>query len=175
MATRAILDPSNLMNGRHPTTRRIDRAFTLVELLIVVMILGILAATVIPQFADATDDTKDSVLAEDLRRIRDAIERYMLEHNGRPPSIKENGTRDAQSDNFIARLTGKTDKLGKIDAAGAYGPYLRNWPPNPHATNVANAATVKINLATAGTGNQGWHFNQITKLFSANTAAHTSW
>ena len=45
-------------------------AFTLVELLIVVIILGILAAVVIPQFSDASTDARVSSLTTNLATIR---------------------------------------------------------------------------------------------------------
>ena len=61
-------------------------AFTLVELLIVVIILGILASVVIPQFSDASTDARMSSLATNLMTIRGQIDLYRLQHNGTYPA-----------------------------------------------------------------------------------------
>ena len=52
------------------------RGFTLVELLIVIVILGILAAIVIARFGGATRDSKEANLKGNLRTIRSALESY---------------------------------------------------------------------------------------------------
>jgi len=52
--------------------------FTLVEILIVVVILGILAAIVIPQFTDASTEAKESALKSDLQTMRSQIELYKI-------------------------------------------------------------------------------------------------
>lgn len=54
-------------------TRR-KNAFTLVEILIVVVILGILAAIVVPQFTNAADQARQSSLDSTVRTIRSALE-----------------------------------------------------------------------------------------------------
>lgn len=59
--------------------------FTLVEILIVVLILGILAAIVIPAFASATDDSRKSAFVQDLRTFEQALERYRIDHDTFPP------------------------------------------------------------------------------------------
>ncbi len=53
---------------------RIRRAFTLIEILIVVVILGILAAIVIPQFTDASQQAMESSVVTQLQTIRSQIE-----------------------------------------------------------------------------------------------------
>ena len=59
--------------------------FTLVEILIVVVILGILAAIVIPQFTEASTEAKESRLVSDLQTMRSQIELYKIQHNDELP------------------------------------------------------------------------------------------
>ncbi|MEL7087296.1 MAG: prepilin-type N-terminal cleavage/methylation domain-containing protein, partial [Planctomycetota bacterium] len=55
------------------------KGFTLVEILIVVVILGILAAIVIPQFTSASESAKASSLVTQLQSLRSQLELYQLE------------------------------------------------------------------------------------------------
>ena len=61
------------------------KAFTLIEILIVVAVLGILAALVIPEIQDYSQEAKESNAKANLRILRNAIERYAVEHDGLPP------------------------------------------------------------------------------------------
>ena len=58
---------------------RVSRAFTLIEILIVVVILGILAAIVIPQFTDASQDAMEASLVTQLQTIRSQIELHNVQ------------------------------------------------------------------------------------------------
>ncbi|GAH59870.1 unnamed protein product, partial [marine sediment metagenome] len=60
--------------------------FTLVEILIVVVILGILAAIVIPQFTSASTEAKENSLKSDLHSMRSQISLYKIKNDDLPPS-----------------------------------------------------------------------------------------
>ena len=60
--------------------RTTNRAFTLIEILIVVVILGILAAIVIPQFTDASDDAMQASVRSQLQTLRSQIELYNVQN-----------------------------------------------------------------------------------------------
>ena len=69
--------------------RTAKRAFTLVEILIVVVILGILAAIVIPQFTNASQEATASSLESMLQTIRSQVELYRVKNNGSLPDMSD--------------------------------------------------------------------------------------
>ena len=64
------------------------RGFTLIEIMVVVVILGILAATIIPQFMGTTHDAKVSTAKSNIAELESAIERFYL-HMDRHPTTEE--------------------------------------------------------------------------------------
>jgi general secretion pathway protein G len=68
-----------------------ESAFTLVELLIVVVILGILAAVAIPQFSDSTEEARATNLQSNLAVMRNSIEFYRTNHRGKYPGYPSGG------------------------------------------------------------------------------------
>jgi general secretion pathway protein G len=145
--------------------------FTLVEILIVVIILGILAAIVIPQFTEASNDARESALASDLQTVRSQIELYKVQHLEKLPHLDENG--DADNDNFDDRMTGRTDQDGTINASGAFGPYLQKMPTNPFVSANGDQVSFGTDDPAPGNGNTGWYYNTDSGKFSANDSDHT--
>ena len=68
-------------------TRRnpVKRGFTLIEILIVVVILGILAAIIVPQFTNAAQDAGISSARSQLQTMRSQIELFRVQNNGAVP------------------------------------------------------------------------------------------
>ena len=69
-------------------TRRnpVKRGFTLIEILIVVVILGILAAIIVPQFTDAAQDAGVSSARSQLQTMRSQVELFRVQNNGAAPA-----------------------------------------------------------------------------------------
>ena len=129
------------MKSYRSTSRK---GFTLVEILIVVIILGILAAIVIPQFTSASEDARKSSLQSQLQTLRSQVELYKLQHRDSYPT--SDGTATGTWD--WTKLTGKTDDTGAAStAATAVGPYLQQVPLN----SLTNSSTVAA-TAAAGVG-----------------------
>ena len=141
--------------------------FTLVEILIVVVILGILAAIVIPQFTEASTEAKTSSLVTDLSSVRSQIELYKIQHNDNLPGVP-NGTHTATID-FEAAMTAGTDIFG--EAGTDYGPYLMKLPTNQFVDSDVVTAGVVDPPAVDVTGDQGWYFNTSTGAFQATSSA----
>ena len=124
--------------------------FTLVEILIVVVILGILAAIVIPQFTQASTEARESSLASNLQTMRSQIELYKIQHNDNPPAFAT----------FAADMT---------VAAGGLGPYLQSIPVNPFTqTNTLD------NTGTAGDDVAAWEYDEDTGELHADDSGATS-
>jgi len=80
------------MNIAIPTPRtNLRNAFTLIEILIVVVILGILAAVVVPQFTNAADDANDAAVRTQLQTLRGQIELYRAQIGSDPTLIGATG------------------------------------------------------------------------------------
>jgi general secretion pathway protein G len=71
----------------HLMRSKVRGAFTLVEILIVVIILGILAAIVVPQFTNASDDAQAGNVATQLSTIRNQVELYRARNSGQYPAL----------------------------------------------------------------------------------------
>jgi general secretion pathway protein G len=152
--------------------------FTLIEMLIVVVILGILAAVVVPQISVSTDDAKLNTLKTDLTQIRAAMEIYYAQHGVYPGYNKIDGARATShaecATAFEQQMTRYTDADGTVasvkDATHKYGPYLKALPTNPF-NNLADIVcdfdeddiTVK-----ASSGNAGWKVYAVTGVFMAD-------
>ena len=143
---------------------RTNKGFTLVEILIVVIILGILAAIVIPQFTEASNDARKSALVSDLQTVRSQLELYKVQHNDSYPDANTSAA-------FLEQLTKRTNSAGTVGTdASDYplGPYLQSFPKNPF---VSGDAADDISFGTGnpdGDGSTGWFFNTSTGKFSPN-------
>ena len=125
--------------------------FTLVEILIVVVILGILAAIVIPQFTEASTEAKLSSLCTDLQTLRSQIELYKIQHNDVPPTFA----------GFVDQMTAQTDITG---AAGTdYGPYVQKI-----ATNQFNNDDTLNASGVIGDNGGGWEYDAATGQINAD-------
>src|SRR2546430_13648904 len=124
--------------------------FTLVEILIVVIILGILAAIVIPQFTNASQDARKNSLTSQLQTVRSQIELYKLQHQDKLPNLGGTGW---------TLLTQKTTSAGAVDTTGTCGPYLQQQPINSLNSNSAVANGDGTAAPAAG---KGWVYDYGT-------------
>ena len=120
-----------------PARRPVRPGFTLIEILIVVVILGILAAIVIPQFGNASREARQASLLTTVQTLRSQIALFRLQHNdflpGAVPLAGSGATFDQAV--FWAQLTTFTDAAGNTNgtrtAVFEKGPYMQQIPVNP--------------------------------------------
>ena len=98
-------------------------AFTLIELVVVIMILGILAGVAAPKFLSVSADATDNGLKQSLSIIRDAIELHAADNGGALPPCANPTTsfQDAVKDHirgfFPSSPVGMKNNLVKVSAA----------------------------------------------------------
>ena len=150
--------------------------FTLIEMLIVIIILGILAMVIIPQITVSTEDAKVSTLKTNLTGIRGTIEVYYAQHNMvYPGMVKETdgttatGSPAEATTAMIAQLTQFSNAAGKVsgtkDTTYIYGPYIKGGviPDNPFSTTsphgvVSDLSISDITAARTTDGSTGWKY-----------------
>ncbi len=124
--------------------------FTLVEILIVVIILGILAAIVIPQFTNASQDARESSLLSQLQTLRSQIELYKLQHHDALPDLVTSWD----------PMTTKTSAAGGAPAANdTFGPYMQAAPTNP-----VNTLSTVVNGTAASATDCGFIYDYAAGL-----------
>lgn len=132
-------------------------AFTLVEILIVVVILGILAAIVVPQFTNATNEASAMATKDQLVKVREALGVYYVRNNSRFPSQLQAGN-------------------GTWGELLTTGDYLREPPKNFWINPTTSGVIVFQHPAAPDPGYQtdhGWIFDPVTgDLFAGSFDAN---
>ena len=130
---------------------RKSRGFTLVELVVVVLILGILAAVAAPKLFDTANEARISGTKQSLVVLRDAVELYKAQNGSYPPAAT---------------------------MAATLRPFLKG--PFPAVQIGANknanvAASTQDPIVAAEAGGAGWAYNQTTGEIVINEAAYLAW
>ena len=152
-------------------TNRRRGAFTLIEVLIVVVIMAVLAATIIPQFTSSTKDAKESTAKFNLHTLKSQLELYRLHHNGSFPAATNN----------LEQLTKASDAAGAVTMSGApdsthpFGPYIQKIPANPFNSKLTvRADTGMAGTTPSATGADGWIYRASTGEIWIDDATYIS-
>ncbi len=130
--------------------------FTLIELVVVIMILGILAGVAAPKLLGTSDNATDNGLKQTLAIVRDAIELYAAEVGGLP--------------------TCTTDGTGAGNFHDDLRPYIRGlFPSSPvgNKNNLVTGITGATTVADSGV-TTGWIFNTDDGTFICNEGSATN-
>ena len=142
------------------------RGFSLLELVIVVVIIGIIAAIAIPRMSRGTAGAADSAVTGDLAVLRNAIDLFAAEHDGKFPTAAA----------FVTQLTEYTDDtitsapVVTKDKDHPFGPYLRGVPKLPVGVNKGSTIITGAGPAGATVG-AGWWYDETTGKIYANCPA----
>jgi prepilin-type N-terminal cleavage/methylation domain-containing protein len=144
------------------------KGFTLVELIIVVTILGIMAAIVIPTFQGNVATAKESASKSNLMATRTQIELYKLQHNAYPPGYVNGAGTDTAT--LVLQFTGTTTVTGIVSPSTVpsdpflYGPYLKKIPKNPfnNLSSIAYVAEATAFSAAVDGTSSGWLYKKET-------------
>jgi len=151
-----------------------EKAFTLVEVILVVTILGILAALAMPTFQGHIAKARESAAKDNLRVMRNQIELYKLQHKGIPPGYVNGAPLPIEL--LGPQFAKTTDEAGVASLSTVpsypyvYGPYVKKMPENPYnklsnITYVAEATA--FSAAVDGTAG-GWLYKKETGEFKIN-------
>lgn len=133
------------------------QGLSVAELMIVIAVLGILAAIVVPQFQSYSTEAKKAVAKDALRMLRSAIELYTAQHSGIPPGYEDDDpTTVPTSASFANQLAANQD-------------YLAKMPKNPF-NNLQNIRTIGNNedFPADAVDGYGWVYQAATKTIRLN-------
>lgn len=120
-------------------------AFTLVEILVILLVLGLIAAVVVPRLTNASGTNRETSAQTTLRYLRDQISLFQSQHNNTPP---QNGAVWT-----LLQRTSSPDETAVADPVGTeLGPYFHANPVNPWNRS-SNVSSQKLDPAA------GWYYN----------------
>ena len=140
----------NLCDFKHSSLFSVRKGFTLLEIMIVLLVLGVLTRIVIPQLTEAKSDDAELTLESQLLTLRAQLDIYRKQHLDQFPS--GDAQKLADSTEFVKRLTARTN--ADHSANGIFGPYLKIFP-----TNSFNGLSSVRYGSDPGANKAGWCFD----------------
>lgn len=112
MNTSQLPTAPSVLRSQNPKRNGRRRGFTLVEMLLVITIIGILAALVVPKMMGRSEQARQAAARADLAAIKTALDAYEVDNGSYPKSIQDLIQQPRESKNW-------------------HGPYLEKIPQDP--------------------------------------------
>ena len=136
----------------HGLSKRARNAFSLIELMIVIVIMAVLAAIIIPKFQDQGRRSKEAALKSDLSQVRTAIATFQADTGYYPKQLSDLAATAAPAQGYDTAAA-----LQSITAADWHGPYITGTMPTDPISGSAFTYTVTSpgvgNVSSSATGN----------------------
>lgn len=133
-------------------TKRARQAFSLIELMIVIVIMAVLAAIIIPKFQDQSRRSKEAALKSDLSQVRTALATFQADTGFYPKLLTDLAVTTAPTQGYDSAAA-----LQTVTAANWHGPYITGSLPSDPVSNSAFTYTITSpgvgNVASSATGN----------------------
>ncbi len=138
----------------HATRKNKAKGFTLVEILIVVVILGILAAIVVPQFTNAANEARTGNVATQVSTIENQLELWAARNSGSYPDLVTDGWGDSSTSGTM---------IGDS--------YLKELPVNPFTGSSSVVANTSfdsdVSVYEIADSTDGWAYDRATGNIAA--------
>ncbi len=154
---------------------RKEKAFTLVEILIVVVILGILAGIILSMVSGSVISAKESTVAQELHMLRRYVLIYTSQHLEVSPGYPDGDTTQAPTEQvFIDQMTMSSNTSGQTAAKGTVGfprgPYMTKIPVNPlNHKDTVQVLGDSANFPTNADDSHGWIYKPATSEVRADS------
>ena len=135
-------------------SNRATRAFSMIELMIVIVIMAVLAAIILPMFTDHTRRSKESGLHYTLSQIRTAVATFQADTDSYPKQLSDLSSTTAPAQGYNSLGT-----LQNITPADWHGPYVGSLPMD---TISGTPLTYKVTAPGVGTVTSSASGNDIS-------------
>ncbi len=100
-----------------------NKGFTIIEILVVIVILGILGTLLVPKFLDKPDEARVTKAALDIKAIESALKIYKLENGVYPPSTDQGGLESLITKTEVEPIPKNFKKGGYLEKANMKDPW----------------------------------------------------